>query len=207
MAEGVDESEAAEGEKKKGGAKKLIIKIVPLVLIALVIAKMTVLKPPPPTAAQAAAKATATKLALDTKCALANDMKPPKQPAEAAGTAKTDTATTTTAASTTPTTKPELKGPVLELDSKTMNLDGTHFLKIGISLQLPAKAVPDTVKTTENWSSIASQLVLDTFSGRSFAELSNDGLRQRLQHQIGNDVCEKTAGEVETLYFIDFVMQ
>jgi flagellar basal body-associated protein FliL len=201
MAAGVEETEAAEGEKKKGGAKKLIIKIVPLVLIALVVAKMTVLKPPPPTAAQAAAKATATKLALDTKCALANDMKPPKLPAEATGTAKTDTATTT------PTTKPELKGPVLELDSKTMNLDGTHFLKIGISLQLPAKAVPDTVKTTENWSSIASQLVLDTFSGRSFAELSNDGLRQRLQHQIGNDVCEKTAGEVETLYFIDFVMQ
>jgi flagellar basal body-associated protein FliL len=74
-------------------------------------------------------------------------------------------------------------------------------------LQLPAKAVPDEVKTTENWSSVASQLVLDTFSGRSFAELSDDGLRERLQHQIGNDVCEKTAGEVETLYFIDFVMQ
>lgn len=197
MAEGVEEDEAAEGEQKKGGAKKLIIKIVPLVLIALVVAKMTVLKPPPPTAAQAAAKATATKLALDTKCALANDMKPPKQPA---GTAPAPTTTT-------PTTKPELKGPVLELDSKTMNLDGTHFLKIGISLQLPAKAVPDEVKTTENWSSVASQLVLDTFSGRSFAELSDDGLRERLQHQIGNDVCEKTAGEVETLYFIDFVMQ
>jgi flagellar basal body-associated protein FliL len=197
MAEVVEEDEAAEGEQKKGGAKKLIIKIVPLVLIALVVAKMTVLKPPPPTAAQAAAKATATKLALDTKCALANDMKPPKQPAGA----------TPAPATTTPTTKPELKGPVLELDSKTMNLDGTHFLKIGISLQLPAKAVPDEVKTTENWSSVASQLVLDTFSGRSFAELADDGLRERLQHQIGNDVCEKTAGEVETLYFIDFVMQ
>ena len=204
MAEGVDEGEAGEGEKKKGGTKKLIIKIVPLVLIALIVAKMTVLKPAPPTAAQAAAKATATKLALDAKCALANDMKAPKQAAPAAGTAKTDTTAPTTPTST---TKPELKGPVLELESKTMNLDGTHFLKIGISLQLPAKAVPDTVKTTENWSSIASQLVLDTFSGRSFAELSNDGLRQRLQHQIGNDVCEKTGGEVETLYFIDFVMQ
>jgi flagellar basal body-associated protein FliL len=203
MAEG-EEDEAGEGEKKKGGAKKLIIKIVPLVLIALVVAKMTVLKPPPPTAAQAAAKATATKLALDTKCALANDMKPPKEPAEAAGTAKTDT---TKPAATTPTTTPEVKGPVLELESKTMNLDGTHFLKVGISLQLPAKAVPDEVKQTENWGSVASQLVLDTFSGRSFSELSDDGLRQRLQHEIGNNVCEKTAGEVETLYFIDFVMQ
>jgi flagellar basal body-associated protein FliL len=203
MAEG-EEDEAGEGDKKKGGAKKLIIKIVPLVLIALVVAKMTVLKPAPPTAAQAAAKATATKLALDTKCALANDLKPPKQPADAAGRAKTDT---TKPASTTPTTQPEVKGPVLELDSKTMNLDGTHFLKVGISLQLPAKAVPDEVKQTENWGSVASQLVLDTFSGRSFSELSDDGLRQRLQHEIGNDVCEKTTGEVETLYFIDFVMQ
>ena len=198
MAEGASEAEGeGESEKKKGGAKGLIIKIVPLVLIALVIAKMTVLKPPPPTAAQVAAKATATKLALDTKCANANGLKAPKPAAT----------TPTTKPSTTPTTKPELAGPVLELDSKTMNLDGSHFLKIGISLQLPAASVPDTVKTTENWSSLASQLVIDTFSGRSFAELSNDGLREKLQHQIGNEVCEKTAGKVVTVYFIDFVMQ
>jgi flagellar basal body-associated protein FliL len=197
MAEG--ESESPEGEKKKGGAKKLIIKIVPLVLIALVVAKMTVLKPPPPTAAQVAAKATAAKLALDTKCALANDMKAPPAPAPAAGTA--------TATTTAPTTKPPLTGPVLELDSKTMNLDGSHFLKIGISLQLPAGSVPDTVKTTENWGSEASQLALDTFSGRSFAELSSDSLREKLQRQIGDDVCEKTEGKVLTVYFIDFVRQ
>jgi flagellar basal body-associated protein FliL len=193
------QGEGAEEEKKKGGAKKLIIKIVPLVLIALVIAKMTVLKPPPPTAAQIKAKAAAAKLALDTTCALANGQKAPKAP-PATGSDPKKTATT-------PTTKAEAAGPVLELDSKTMNLDGSHFLKIGISLQLPAAAVPDTVKTTENWSSVASQLVIDTFSGRSFSELSNDGLRQQLQHEIGNEVCEKTAGKVVTVYFIDFVMQ
>ena len=196
------EGEDAEG-KQKGGAKKLIIKIVPLLLIALVIAKMTVLKPPPPTAAQVAAKNAATKLALDTKCALANGQKAPTPPPvkDAKDTAKK------AAAPTTPTTKPELTGPVMELDSKTMNLDGSHFLKIGISLQLPAGAVPDTVKTTENWSSVASQLAIDTFSGRSFAELSSDSLREQLQHQIGNEVCEKTDGKVVTVYFIDFVMQ
>lgn len=196
------QEDAAEGEdteeKKKGGAKKLIIKIVPLLLIALVIAKMTVLKPPPPTAAQVAAKNAATKLALDTKCALANGQKAPKPPP-----AKGDAA----AKKTTPTTKAELVGPVLELDSKTMNLDGTHFLKIGISLQLPAGAVPEDIKIKENWSSVASQLVIDTFSGRSFAELSNDSLREALQHEIGNEVCHKTDGEVVTVYFIDFVMQ
>ena len=196
MAEGEGEAPPEE-EKKKGGMKKLIIKIVPLLLIALVIAKMTVLKPPPPTAAQVAAKATAAKLALDTKCALANNLKAPKAPPSP----------DKTKAATTPTTKAELAGPVLELDSKTMNLDGTHFLKVGVSLQLPAASVPDTVKITENWSSMASQLVLDTFSGRSFAELSNDATREQLQRQIGNEVCEKTEGKVVTVYFIEFVMQ
>jgi flagellar basal body-associated protein FliL len=199
QSEGEGEGEAApEEEKKKGGAKKLIIKIVPLILIALVIAKMTVLKPPPPTAAQVTAKHAATKLALDTKCALANDMKAPTAP---------PTKEKAKAKQTTPTTVAELAGPVLELDSKTMNLDGTHFVKIGASLQLPAASVPDTVKTTENWGSLTSQLVIDTFSGRSFAELSNDSLRLQLQHQIGNEVCEKTQGKVVTVYFIDFVMQ
>ncbi|HUI49818.1 MAG TPA: flagellar basal body-associated FliL family protein [Acidimicrobiia bacterium] len=195
MAEGEG---AVEGEKKKGGAKKLIIKIVPLLLIALVIAKMTVLKPPPPTPAQAAAKAAAAKLALDTKCALANSMTPPKAPAHAPGAAATETPTTA---------KPGTLGPTLDLDSKTMNLDGSHFLKIGVSLQLPVGSVPDTVKITENWGSIASQLVIDTFSGRSFAELSNDGVRERLQHEIGDEVCQRTDGKVDTVYFIDFVMQ
>jgi len=198
MAEGEGEGEAAPGEeKKKGGAKKLIIKIVPLILIALVVAKMTVLKPPPPTAAQVAAKNAATKLALETKCALANKLTPPKAPPVKKAKAK----------NTTPTTVAELVGPVLELDSKTMNLDGTHFVKIGASLQLPAGSVPDEIKIKENWGSLTSQLVIDTFSGRSFAQLSDENLRLSLQRQIGNEVCMKTKGAVITVYFIDFVMQ
>ena len=110
-------------------------------------------------------------------------------------------------AKTTPTTMADPEGPVLDLDSKTMNLDGSHFLKVGLSLQLPAGSVPDDVKIKENWGSVASQLVIDTFSGRTFDELSNDTLRLSLQHQIGNEVCEKTDGKVVTVYFTDFVMQ
>jgi flagellar basal body-associated protein FliL len=195
VAEGEGEAEPVE-EKKKGGMKGLIIKIVPLLLIALVIAKMTVLKPPPPTAAQVKAKAAAAKLALDTKCAGANGLKAPKAPA------KDDKSTKTT-----PTTKAEPEGPVLDLDSKTMNLDGAHFLKVGVSLQLPAGSVPDEVKVKENWGSVTSQLVIDTFSGRTFAELTSDALRLQLQHEIGNEVCEKTGGKVVTVYLTDFVMQ
>jgi flagellar basal body-associated protein FliL len=196
VAEGEGEA-APDEEKKKGGAKGLIIKIVPLILIALVVAKMTVLKPPPPTAAQVKAKAAAAKFALDTKCAAANGLKAPKAPDKAD---KNDTKTT-------PTTKAEPEGPVLDIDSKTMNLDGTHFLKVGLSLQLPAGAVPDEIKVKENWGSVASQLVIDTFSGRTFDELGNDALRLELQHEIGNEVCEKTDGKVITVYLTDFVMQ
>ena len=195
MAEGEGEA-APEEEKKKGGMKGLIIKIVPLLLIALVVAKMTVLKPPPPTAAQVKAKAAAAKLALDTKCAAANGLKAPKAPAKAGKDAKT-----------TPTTKAEPEGPVLDIDSKTMNLDGSHFLKVGVSLQLPAGSVPEEIKVKENWASVASQLVIDTFSGRTFDELTNDALRLQLQHEIGNEVCEKTDGKVITVYLTDFVMQ
>ncbi len=144
-----------------------------------------------------AQKAAATKLALDTKCAVSNGEKAPKAPAVPG----------VPASATTTTTMPPPAGPTLDLDSKTMNLDGAHFLKVGISLQLPAKSVSDTVKTTENWGSMASQLVLDTFSGKSFAQLSDDTVREQLEHQIGNEVCEKTDGKVVTVYFIDFVMQ
>ena len=196
MAEAEGEGEAVEGGKKKGGMKGLIIKIVPLLLIALIAAKMTVLKPPPPTKAQVAQREAQTKYDLDYKCAQANSLPLPKAPKGVVAMQET-----------TPTTMPDPAGPVLELDSKTLNLDGSHFLKIGVSLQLPAKAVPDTVKITDNWSSIASQLALDTFTGRSFAELSNDDVRIKLEHQIGNEECEKTDGQVVTVYFIDFVMQ
>jgi flagellar basal body-associated protein FliL len=202
MAEGESESEssAPEREGRKRGARKLLVTLLPLALIALVVAKMTILEPPPAPAV-VAAKAAAHRYELDTKCALANGVNAPKAPA-VDGTAGSSTSAPPTAAATSSAT-----GPTLDLDSKTMNLDGTHYLKVGVSLQLPAKAVVDDVKTGENWGSVASQLVLDTFSGRSFAELSKDGVRERLQHEIGYQTCERTGGKVTTVYFVDFVMQ
>jgi flagellar basal body-associated protein FliL len=170
--------------RNKGGMKKVIITMVPLIVIALVVVWMTELKPPPATSAQGRAKVASAERALETKCAAANGL---------------DAAATTTAG--------DVAGPVLDLDPKTMNLDGTHFLKVGMSLQLPAGSVPEEVKVKENWGSIASQLVIDTFTGRSFRELSKDALREQLQREIGNEICKKTAGKVVTVYVTDFVMQ
>jgi flagellar basal body-associated protein FliL len=176
-----------------------MITLVPLILIAFVVARLTILESPAAPAV-VAARAAAYQHGLDTKCALANSMNPPAGVA-VPGTTGANHSTAPT------TTTPAATGPTLDLDSKTMNLDGAHYLKVGVSLQLPPKAVIDDVKTNENWASIASQLVLDTFSGRSFAELSKDGVREALQHEIGYKTCERTGGKVTTVYFVDFVMQ
>jgi flagellar basal body-associated protein FliL len=185
MAEGDGESAnaAPDTARRKGGTRKLIVTLLPLVLIAVIVGKLTVLEPAP-SPAVVAARAAVRRHELENTCAAANGVKTPSN---------TGTADAT--------------GPTLDLDSKTMNLDGTHYLKVGVSLQLPAKAVVDDVKVTENWASVVSQLVLDTFSGRSFAELSKDGVRARLQHEIGYQACLRTRGKVVTVYFVDFVMQ
>jgi len=179
VAEAASETADPDRAPRKSGTKRLILTFVPLVLIALVAARITVLERPTSPRA-AAARAAVRQRELDAKCASANGLKLPA---------------------------PAVTGPTLDLDPKTMNLDGTHYLKVGVSLQLPAKAVVDDVKGTENWASVAGQLVVDTFSGRSFAELSKDGVRVKLQHDIGYRTCERTGGEVVTVYFVDFVMQ
>jgi flagellar FliL protein len=199
-----DEVETEEGEgKKKGGKKKLILMIIVLLVIGYEAASMTILKPPPLTAAQQKAKKDETQYQLDLKCALANGLPLPMQPADTVTAPKKGTKTTTT---TMPTAEP-LTGPVLEPDSQTLNLDSTHYLKVGLALQLAAGLVPDTVKTTENWDAIARQLAIDNFTGRSSQELSQDGVRERLEKKIAHDLCEQTQGQVVTLYFTDFVTQ
>jgi flagellar basal body-associated protein FliL len=182
VAAGDSENTPPDPGRRKGGTRKLIVTLIPLALIAVIVAKLTVLEPPP-TPAVVAARAAQYEHQLETTCAAANGMKP------------------ATAASA------DATGPTLDLDSKTMNLDGAHYLKVGVSLQLPPKTVVDDVKVSENWGSVVSQLVLDTFSGRSFAELSKDGVRAQLQHEIGYQTCLRTRGKVVTVYFVDFVMQ
>jgi flagellar basal body-associated protein FliL len=183
VAEGDTEDTAPERAPRKGGTRKFIVTLIPLALIAVIVAKLTVLEPAPRPDA-IAARAAEYQHDLETKCAAENGMSRSGTPAVADAT-----------------------GPTLDLDSKTMNLDGTHYLKVGVSLQLPAKSVVDDVKVTENWGSVVSQLVLDTFSGRSFAELSREGVRTKLEHDIGYKTCLRTRGKVVTVYFVDFVMQ
>jgi hypothetical protein len=187
-------------EEKKGGKKGLIIKIIPLLLIGLVVAKMTVLKPPPPTPQQTADKTTLAKYELETACALANEQPLPKIP-------KLQVTVAPTTTTTLPGTDAPVDGPVLDITSKTLNLDATHFLKYGLGVQLPLKSVPDDVAKAENWGDLTSQAMLNTFSGLSIDEVLATSNRERFRHQIGYDVCMKSGGKATTVYFTEFVAQ
>ena len=194
-------SEEGEGEEgKKGGMKGLIIKIIPLLLIGLIIAKMTVLKPPPLTPKQKEFKEANAEYVLKMTCAVPNLQPLPKAPKPL------DNAPTTT--TTAPPAEPEpLIGPELDIESKTLNLAGDHFLKIGVAVQLPAKSVPEEVEKTENWAGITGQAVIDAFSGKSIDEILPEKTREQLRHEIGYDVCLKSEGKALTVYFTEFVAQ
>jgi flagellar FliL protein len=98
-------------------------------------------------------------------------------------------------------------GPVLDVDSKTLNLADGHFLKIGLGLQLPLKSVPEEVAKTENWGAITGQIVLNTFAGEAMADILPTKQREKLRHEIGNEVCKKSEGKATTVYFTEFVAQ
>lgn len=198
------EGEAAAPEEKKGGKKKLIMMIVLILVIGGVAAKMTVLAPPPLTPAQKAAKADAAKKALEAKCAIANGLKPPADKSAKASDSK---ATTTTVAPPAPTA-----GAILQLDSVTINLadpGNSHFLKLGLALQMPAGTAIDTVKL-DNPGAPALNHVIQVLRTKTVADLGPNALGP-LQSQLGYEVCTDPAlnddGLITAIYFTDFVAQ
>lgn len=205
MAEG--EAPEAEEEPKKS-KKKLIIMIVLIVVIGYFVATMTVLKPPPPTPAQVKAAAEAATEKLDTMCALANGLQPPKPAADTA--AKPDPKTPPTTAA-----PPSLEGGVLVADSVTVNLADTHFLKLGLGFKLPMGVVVDTVKA-ENLGSAALNYVLTELRKKRQSDLGPADL-EPLRQKLGYAICSsdgtppnasmKYEGQILTIYFTDFVSQ
>ena len=199
----VAEGESEEEPKKKGKGK-LIAMIVVIAIIGLLAAKMTVLKPPPLTAHQKADADTIAHFDLDVTCSTANGLPLPPMPKTYG---KPPTTTTTM-----PGSEPApVAGPVLDIDSKTYNLSGgdnnTHFLKIGLAVQLQAGAVPDTISKTENWSAITGQIVLDKFAGRTMDDILPMKNREEIRKEIGKEVCMQSEGKATTVYFTEFVAQ
>jgi flagellar protein FliL len=91
-------------------------------------------------------------------------------------------------------------GEVVSLDPIQINLEGEHYLRVGIALQL-------TAKTKEADGSKALDATITEFSGLSIAEVNDvkkrAALKKELQHHLG----ELYEGEVMGVYFTEFVTQ
>lgn len=179
---------ASEDAPKKKGKGKLIGMVVVIVLIGGFAAKTVLLKPAPKTPQQLAAEKAAKTEATEAFCAVNNDMPVPK-----GATPPTTSGTTADA-------------PVLELDSITINLADSHFLKIGLALALPVGTVVQTAKDN-GVGAEATNLVIDRLSGQTMSALMTGNARAQLRKQIGYDTCMQYDGKVLTVFFTDFVMQ
>ena len=91
-------------------------------------------------------------------------------------------------------------GEVVKLDPIQVNLQGGHYLKIGIALQLTADA-------KEVDGSKALDATIELFSGRPMEELTKPAQRQKLKNELAHTLEKRYDGEVMGAYWTDFVTQ
>jgi flagellar protein FliL len=96
---------------------------------------------------------------------------------------------------------PPVPGPVVKLDSITINLAGGHFLKLGLSLQPTADAGEEVSGAK------ALDDAISLFSGKTVDELSTTKGREAAKKELVKDVAESYEKKVYDIYFTEFVMQ
>jgi flagellar FliL protein len=91
-------------------------------------------------------------------------------------------------------------GEVVSLEPIQVNLAGGHYLKIGIALQLTAKA-------HEADGSKALDATIETFSGKSMETVTRPDNREKLKEHLEKELEHLYHGDVMGVYFTDFVTQ
>ncbi len=91
-------------------------------------------------------------------------------------------------------------GEVMQLESIQVNLEGGHYLKIGVALQAVEGA--EHVEGSK-----ALDATIELFSGRSMAELGDPKKRTLLKEKLTEELEHRYHGEVMEVYFTDFVTQ
>lgn len=92
-------------------------------------------------------------------------------------------------------------GVVVKLDAIQINLAASHYLRVGIALQ----ASKDAGEEVDG--SKALDATIETFSGRTVAELAKNNIREKLKKHLEHELDELYEGEVIGVYFTDFVTQ
>ena len=92
-------------------------------------------------------------------------------------------------------------GAVVPLDSISLNLAESHFLKIGIALQT-VKGAPSTLDGSQ-----ALDLAISEFSGKTMAELSVPAKREADKEAYLKSLQKAYKDQIMDVYFTEFVMQ
>ena len=91
-------------------------------------------------------------------------------------------------------------GEVLQLEPIQVNLEGGHYLKIGVALQAVEGA--EHVEGSK-----ALDATIELFSGRTMADLADKKQRTHLKELLVEELDHRYHGEVMEVYFTDFVTQ
>lgn len=91
-------------------------------------------------------------------------------------------------------------GEVLVLDPIQLNLEGGHYLRVGLALQL-------TTTAHELDGSKALDAVIELFSGRRVEEVTKPAGRNKLKKELTHQLEESYHGDVMGVYFTEFVTQ
>lgn len=98
---------------------------------------------------------------------------------------------------------PAKGGDIVPMEATTVNLQGGHYLKLAVSVQLvEGKGTVDTFKTSQ-----AAELVIDEFSNRTVAAVSSNEARKTLMDELEKKMKAAYEGEVYDLFITQFVTQ
>jgi flagellar protein FliL len=91
-------------------------------------------------------------------------------------------------------------GEVIALEPRQVNLEGGHYLKLGLALQ-------GTADAHELEGSKALDAAIGLFSGRSITEVSRPAELEHLKEELQKELDHLYHGDVMDVYFTDFVTQ
>ena len=99
------------------------------------------------------------------------------------------------------TPTPSELGPLVELDSVTLNLEGGSFLKVGLAVELSAGAAEElpTAPMYDQMIALFGRMTLDELSVAETRNAAKDDLLAAFADTYGEDIVR--------LYFTEFVMQ
>jgi flagellar FliL protein len=93
-------------------------------------------------------------------------------------------------------------GVVVRLDSVTVNLAGSHYLKLGLALQQDHALGEESLDGAK-----ALDAAIEHFSGMAMDELATAEGREHAKAELTELVAEAYEDEIYDVYFTEFVMQ